>query len=74
MAVQNPTVAIAVDTGSSKSVPWYISGDDLPDLDEPVRKLFAQYSRLPAEKVRSHVLKEVRSHLPLFDCMLRDVL
>lgn len=59
MAVQNPAGAPALDTDASKSVPWYIGDDDLPDLGESVRKIFAQYTRLPAEKVRSHVLDVV---------------
>jgi hypothetical protein len=73
MAVQNPAGAPALDTDSSKNVPWYIGDDDLPDLDESVRKIFAQYTHLPAEKVRSHVLDVVGfsfSILRLVPCVM----
>ena len=46
-------------SGPSKNVPYYLSDADLPDLAPPVQKLFEEYSKIPAAKVRSHVLEVV---------------
>ena len=39
-----------------KNVPYYINDADLPDLLPPVRKLFEEYSKIPAAQVQPHVL------------------
>ena len=46
-------------SSSSKNVPYYINDADLPDLPQPVRKLFEEYSEIPAAQVQPHVLEVV---------------
>lgn len=49
-----------ITTGSSnKDVPYYISDADLPDLPPPVRRLFEEYTKIPAAEVQPHVLEMV---------------
>ena len=52
-------IATTSDSSSSKNVPYYIDDADLPDLPAPVRKLFEEYSKIPAAQVQPHVLEVV---------------
>lgn len=53
--------------GDNKNVPWYKK--ELGTIEKPARELLEKYSKIPAEKVDSHILEVVGTRT-LFRCFL----
>jgi len=47
----------------NKNVPWYTADEDVPELDPRAYEIFANYSHIPPDTIRAHVLKKV-SNMP----------
>lgn len=43
--------------GDDKNVPWY--SNDLETIQDQARELLEKYSKIPADKVNSHILEVV---------------
>ncbi|KAE8447545.1 hypothetical protein EG329_010675 [Mollisiaceae sp. DMI_Dod_QoI] len=43
---------------NTKDVAWYIADEDLPELDSQAYEILVNYSHIPPDSVRAHVLKK----------------
>jgi len=48
-----------VASNDTKNVSWYTADEDVPELEPSVYDIFVNYSHLPPETIRAHVLKKV---------------
>ena len=54
------TDASQAKSSPSKDVPWF--KPDIGEINPPFRALMEEYSKIPAEEVKSHILKVVSNH------------
>jgi hypothetical protein len=63
MAEPNLNTDAVEELGQGKSRNWYVS--EIKEIAEPTRKLFEEYSGIPAGEVMPHIQKVVSMPIPI---------